>query len=66
MSARNDVAANIAIIGAGLVTAAIGSIWPDVIVGLGIAVLNIGSAYEVYEAAMGETDDDGEPPAPHA
>jgi len=37
-----------------------------VIVGLGIAVLNIGSAYEVYEAAMGETDDDGEPPAPHA
>jgi Co/Zn/Cd efflux system component len=66
LSARNDVAANIAIIGAGLVTAAIGSIWPDVIVGLGIAVLNIGSAYEVYEAAMGETDDDGEPPAPHA
>lgn len=58
LSARNDVAANLAIIGAGLATAALGSIWPDVIVGLGIALLNSGSAYEVYEAAMGETDDD--------
>jgi hypothetical protein len=27
-------------------------------VGLGIALLNSGSAYEVYEAAMGEEDDD--------
>jgi len=30
--------------------------WPDVIAGLGIALLNSGSAYEVYEAAMGESD----------
>jgi Co/Zn/Cd efflux system component len=58
LSARNDVAANIAIIGAGLATAALGSVWPDVIVGLGIALLNSGSAYEVYEAALGEADDD--------
>jgi Co/Zn/Cd efflux system component len=58
LSARNDVASNIAIIGAGLSTAALGTIWPDVIVGLGIALLNAGSAYEVYEAALGETDDD--------
>jgi Co/Zn/Cd efflux system component len=58
LSARNDVAANIAIIGAGLATAALGSVWPDVIVGLGIALLNSGAAYEVYEAAMGEEDDD--------
>lgn len=60
LSARNDVAANIAIIAAGLGTAATGSIWPDIVVGLGIAVLNAGSAYEVYEAAMGERDDDGD------
>jgi Co/Zn/Cd efflux system component len=58
LSARNDVAANLAIIGAGLTTAALGSIWPDVIVGLGIAIMNSGSAYEVYEAAMGENDED--------
>lgn len=58
LSARNDVAANIAIIGAGLLTAALGSIWPDVIVGIGIALLNSGSAYDVYAAALGETDDD--------
>lgn len=67
LSARNDVAANVAIIGAGLATAASGTIWPDVIVGLGIAALNAGSAYEVYEAAMGETDaQDAEGPAPRA
>lgn len=58
LSARNDVAANVAIIGAGLATAATGSMWPDVIVGLGIALINSGSAYEVYEAAMGESDED--------
>jgi Co/Zn/Cd efflux system component len=60
LSARNDVAANVAIIGAGLATAATGSMWPDVIVGIGIALVNSGSAYEVYEAAMGEShrDDD--------
>lgn len=60
LSARNDVAANIAIIAAGVATAATGSIWPDLIVGLGILVLCAGSAYEVYEAAMGETDDEAE------
>jgi hypothetical protein len=27
-------------------------------VGLGIAIMNSGSAYEVYEAAMGENDED--------
>lgn len=58
LSARNDVAANIAIIGAGLVTAATNSIWPDIIAGLGIAALNAGSAWEVYEAAQGEHDED--------
>lgn len=54
LSARNDVIANIAIIGAGLLTAATASHWPDLIVGLGIAALNAGAAHEVYEAARGE------------
>jgi Co/Zn/Cd efflux system component len=56
LSARNDVAANIGIVGAGLATFALGSIWPDIIVGLAIAALNATSAYEVYEAATEEND----------
>jgi Co/Zn/Cd efflux system component len=56
LSARNDVAANVGIVAAGLATFALGSIWPDIIVGLAIAALNATSAYEVYEAATGEED----------
>lgn len=55
LSARNDALANIAIIVAGLVTAsAWHSVWPDVIVGLGIALLNLDAAREVWEAAHEE------------
>jgi Co/Zn/Cd efflux system component len=55
LSARNDALANIAIIGAGLVTAfAWRSAWPDLIVGLGIAALNADAAREVWEAARKE------------
>ena len=55
LSARNDAIANIAIIGAGLVTAYLWpSVWPDVIVGLAIAAMNIGAAREVWEAAREE------------
>lgn len=54
LSARNDVAANVAIVIAGLLTSATHSHWPDLIVGLGIAALNAGSAREVYEAAREE------------
>ncbi|MBS0233573.1 MAG: cation transporter [Proteobacteria bacterium] len=54
LSARNDVAANIAIVIAGLLTSATQSHWPDLIVGLGIAALNAGAAHEVYEAAREE------------
>lgn len=54
LSARNDVAANVAIIAAGLLTSATQSHWPDLIVGLGIAALNAGAAHEVYEAAREE------------
>jgi Co/Zn/Cd efflux system component len=53
LSARNDVLANIAIIGAGLVTAYTLSPWPDLVVGL-IAVMNAGAAREVWEAAREE------------
>lgn len=55
LSARNDAIANVAIILAGLVTAYIWqSVWPDVIVGLAIAAMNIDAAREVWEAARGE------------
>ena len=56
LSARNDVLANAAIILAGLATSATQSIWPDVIVGLGIAAMNADAAGEVYRAAGQETD----------
>ena len=55
LSARNDAFANIAIIAAGLVTAAIWhSAWPDLIVGLAIALLNADAAREVWQAARKE------------
>lgn len=54
LSARNDVAANVAIVVAGLLTAATASRWPDLIVGLGIAALNAGAALEIYNAARDE------------
>ena len=53
-SARNDALANVAIIGAGLATALHPSIWPDVVVGLGIAWLNLDAAREVWERARAE------------
>jgi Co/Zn/Cd efflux system component len=54
LSARNDAFANIAIIAAGFVTAATLSAWPDLIVGLGIFVINLDAAREVYTAARVE------------
>ncbi|HYM98960.1 MAG TPA: cation transporter [Aestuariivirgaceae bacterium] len=54
LSARNDTFANAAIIGAGLLTALTLSAWPDLIVGLGIAVLNAGAARDVFKAAQAE------------
>lgn len=56
LSARNDMYANLAMIGAGLATAVTVSIWPDIAVGLGIAAMNANAAAEVYEAAMAESD----------
>ncbi len=55
LSARNDALANLAIIAAGLVTATLWrSAWPDLVVGIGIAVMNAGAAHEVFEAARAE------------
>lgn len=54
LSARNDVLANVAIIAAGLATAATASHWPDLVVGLGIAAMNADAAHEVFEAARDE------------
>ena len=54
LSARNDVVANAAIIGAGGLTAYFSSAWPDLITGIGIAALNAGAAHEVWEAARSE------------
>jgi Co/Zn/Cd efflux system component len=54
LSARNDAIANIAIIAAGIATAATVSVWPDVIVGLGIFIMNLDAAREVFLAARAE------------
>jgi Co/Zn/Cd efflux system component len=55
LSARNDAAANLAIIAAGLVTAFLWrSAWPDLIVGLGVAALNADAARAVWAAARAE------------
>lgn len=56
LSARNDALANIAIISAGLVTLAWASPWPDLLVGMGILVMNAGAAHEVWQAASRELD----------
>jgi Co/Zn/Cd efflux system component len=54
LSARNDVLANIAIIAAGAITAATLSPWPDLVVGLGIFLMNLDAAREVFRAARDE------------
>jgi len=54
LSARNDSIANIAIIAAGIVTAMTISVWPDLIVGVGIFAINLDAAREVFLAARRE------------
>ena len=55
LSARNDALANLAIIAAALLTAFVhASAWPDLIVGLGILLLNADAAREVFVAAREE------------
>jgi Co/Zn/Cd efflux system component len=54
LSARNDVAANVAIIIAGAATALTLSPWPDLVAAGGIAVINADSAFDVLKAARRE------------
>ena len=54
LSARNDVLANVAILAAALVTTYWRSAWPDLVVGLGIAAINVDAAREVWQAAHEE------------
>jgi Co/Zn/Cd efflux system component len=54
LSARNDAMANVAIILAAVVTVFWPSAWPDLAVGMGIFLLNLGAAREVFEAARKE------------
>ena len=54
LSARNDALANIGIIGAGVLTAVFVSAWPDLIIGLAIAAMNVDAAKDVFAAARKE------------
>jgi Co/Zn/Cd efflux system component len=54
LSARNDAVANLAIIAAGGVTLLWSSGWPDLIVGIGILLMNLDAAREVFQAARRE------------
>ncbi len=54
LSARNDALANIGIMAAGLMTIATQSAWPDLVVGLCIAAINVDAAREVWQAARRE------------
>ncbi len=54
LSTRNDAIANIAIVIAAVITAFWTSVWPDVVVGLGIAVLNLHAAFLITILAWKE------------
>jgi Co/Zn/Cd efflux system component len=51
LSARNDVAVDVAILAMALVTAWSGSGWPDIVLGVGIVLLNGTAALEVWRLA---------------
>ncbi|MGN6209439.1 cation transporter [Asticcacaulis sp.] len=54
LSARNDAIANVAIMLAGAVTLVWHSAWPDLVVGFGIAWMNLDAAKEIWETARKE------------
>lgn len=54
LSARNDAFANVAIIGAAVATVWTRNAWPDLLVGLAIAIVNADAAKEIWEAARAE------------
>lgn len=59
LSARNDVFANIAIVIAGAATAVTHTVWPDMVVGAGIMLMNADAAREIWQAARSEHRDAG-------
>lgn len=61
LSARNDAFANVAIIVAGGLTITTQSHWPDLLVGVGIFLLNLDAAFEVMEEARKERQSGGGP-----
>jgi Co/Zn/Cd efflux system component len=63
LSTRNDAIANIAIVLAAVVTSFWASVWPDVVVGLGIAALNLHAASLIAMLAWKEWH--GKIPARH-
>lgn len=56
LSARNDAFANLAIITVGILTIWFATGWLDIIVGVGIGILNADAARAVWKAARQETD----------
>jgi Co/Zn/Cd efflux system component len=54
LSARNDTVANLAIIAVACVTAYTYSAWPDLLIGLGIAAMNVDATRDVWRAARTE------------
>lgn len=54
LAARNDVLANLLILAAGVITIFWATIWPDVLVGVVIGIINLGAAKEVLEQARAE------------
>ena len=54
LSARNDVLANVAIMAAAGIAVLYPSAWPDLVVGAGIAFMNLDAARAVYAAARAE------------
>lgn len=56
LSARNDALANLAIILVGTLTIWFATGWLDIIVGVGIGILNADAARAVWKAAPAKTD----------
>jgi Co/Zn/Cd efflux system component len=63
LSTRNDAIGNIAVVLAAVATFATESTWPDAIVGLGIAAINIQAAILIAILAMREWRSGGAEPA---
>ena len=54
LCSRNDIIANSSVIAAAVLVALTGTLWPDVAVGLAIAVLFLHSAWQVLAEALAE------------